>query len=178
MFDGVLRHLTASSDRLKQDMERTDAALVIRNPEPLRAGITHLLTTMHDIVSDQSTLFELSGGESDDGNPATNPYEDALTYLTLAQSVVPASMLRPAAVVLFLLYQSLQFSESEGLEETALLARMDETLGSFGFGGLVSLVDLWAQTEEYVEQRRLLWKAVMGLLVTVGEECHVPPPAV
>lgn len=175
MFPDVLSLLTDSSDRLREDVARVDASLCIRDQAKLRTGVVRLLDTMFEIVSDQATLFDLTSAS---GDPSDSPYNEALTYLTMAQAVVPDSMLRPAAVMLFLLHRSVSFSPSDGRgDETALLARMDEAVGSFGFGGVVSLVDLWADTAEYADQRRKLWAAVVDLLVTVGEECRLSESA-
>lgn len=186
MFHEMVRHLTGSSlDRLREDVARTDGAMEIRDPEALRVGISHLLATVLEIVSDQSTLFDLTaptvGVSGDDGPAPDNPYDEAIAYLTIAQTVVPENLLRPVTAVLFLLHRSLEFDPAaegdrvgEEGRETDLLTRMDASLASFGLGG-VSLVDLWTHSEDFVDHRRKLWAAVIGVLRTVGEECSLNP---
>lgn len=170
----MLSQLTDTSETLKGEVERVNAALVIQNPTAVRGAIEGLLGTMYDIIQDQKTLSELAGDVTADGD-IESPYDEPLAFLSLARSIIPHSMLRPATVLLFILHHSIDFRASERLEETTLLARVDETLGSFGLES-VSLVQLWEKTGEYEDQRQRLWASVVTLLLTVGDHCVIPDP--
>jgi hypothetical protein len=181
MFEEMLTHLTDTSESLKEEVNRVNAALVIRNPDAVSGAIEGLLGTMYDIIQDQKTIAQLTAPisdpyatDEDDLLLPESPFDEPLAFLSLARSIVPHSMLRSAAVLLFILHSSINFRDSNRLEETALLSRVDETLGSFGLGSAVSLVQLWEQTGEYEDQRQRLWTSVVTLLLVIGEQCTLP----
>ena len=172
----MLTHLTDTSESLRDEVNRVNAALVIRDTAAVSGAIEGLLGTMYDIIQDQKTISQLTTDDDDD-LLTESPFDEPLAFLSLARSIVPHSMLRTATVLLFILHGSINFNASDRLEETALLSRVDETLGSFGLGSAVSLVQLWEQTGEYEDQRRRLWTSVVTLLAVVGDQCTLPRTA-
>jgi hypothetical protein len=172
IMDGLLQQLGDRSPSLKKEMDEVEAGMVIRDPGPLRESLDAIIVAMQDIVADQCTLHDLNAGDTDDEE---NPFEQPLAYLSFARTLIPQTMLRPVAVLLFILNRSLNCHGGAGepLSETEIIARTDETLRHFGLCDGVSLTDLWKLTEDYTEQRLKLWVAVIGVLNAVGDQCYL-----
>jgi hypothetical protein len=181
MMDGWLQQLGDKSAALKKEIDEVEAGMVIRDPGPLRESLDAIIVAMQDIVTDQCTLHDLhASGEEEEEEE--NPFEQPLAYLAFARTLVPHAMLRPVAVLLFILNRSLNRhggggGEGEPLSETEIITRTDETLRHFGLCDGVSLTDLWKLTEDYTEQRLKLWVAVVGVLNAVGDQCVLPAPS-
>lgn len=161
----MMSHL---GEPLRAEVDRVSSLIVIADPSVVAQSIEQFLDTLHGIVQDQHTIYELNNPDTDE-----NPFDEPLAFLSMAKQLIPKSMLQTATVLLFILYRSIDFGTAGQMAtHEDLLARVDETLGSFGLGS-VSLVELWNITEEYDDQRQKLWASVMQLLTTTGDQCRL-----
>ncbi len=158
----MMSHL---GEPLRAEVDRVSSLIVIADPSAVAQSIEQFLDTLHGIVQDQHTVYEITNPDTEE-----NPFDEPLAFLSMAKQLIPKSMLQTATVLLFILYRSIDFGTAGQMAHEDLLVRVDETLGSFGLGS-VSLVELWGITKEYDDQRQKFWASVMQLLTTTGDQC-------
>jgi hypothetical protein len=178
-LDGFLQGLLDPRFQgLLSEFYATRSVLTIQPNGKLLGHLQTLLRTVSTVLADQ---YGLQAMQSATGSPSTALLPDVdvpelLSCVDGLHDLVSGPAFSDTATVLFLFCGKLDLKGNELTPETDAkdtLVRLDGFLKVLGLQE-VSIVQLWENaTGQFVEQRALIWTAILDVLCSIQVECSI-----